>query len=110
MVLRPCLVFGPGDAATALLAKQAVAPLCPVPWRSRPLSTVHVSDAVAAICVAIERSDVAGVYLPIGGEVTDSHALLRAIAHARGRRARLLRVPGVAAVLAGHAVDLIARE
>ncbi len=109
LVLRPCLVYGAGDGATAVLVRQATAPLCPVPWTARPLSTVHVRDVVAAIVAAAERRDVSGVFLPIAGEVTDTHALLRAIAEAHGRSARLVRVPALVTAAAGHLADAIAR-
>ncbi len=109
LVLRPCLVYGAGDGATALLVRQATAPLCPVPWIPRPLSTVYVHDVVAAIVAAAERRDVSGAFLPIAGEVTDTHALLRAIAEVCGRSARLVRVPTLVATAAGHVADAIAR-
>ena len=105
LVLRPCLVYGPDDGATALLLRQARALLCPVPWRPRPLSTVHVRDVVAALLAAIEQRDACGEFLPIAGEVTDTHAFLRALAAAQGRHARLLRVPTPLAVVGGHVAD-----
>jgi nucleoside-diphosphate-sugar epimerase len=109
LVLRPCLVYGPGDGATRLLFKQARAPLCFVPWCARPLSTIHVSDVTAALVAAIERTDARAAFLPIAGEVTDTHALLRAIAEACGRHARLVRIPDALAALAGCAADVVAR-
>lgn len=109
LILRPCLVYGPGDAATELLFRQACAPLCAVPPRPRPLSTVHVRDVVAALSLALQRREVERACIPLGGELTDTHALLRAIAAAAGRSARLVPVPMAVAKLAGHAADLWSR-
>src|SRR5690606_37682386 len=109
VVLRPCLVYGPGDAATALLFRQAAAPVCFVPRRPRPLSTLFVADVVAAIRAALTRTDADDAFVPLGGEVTDTHALLRAIAAARGRRARLVPVPRAVAACAACAADAAAR-
>lgn len=108
LVLRPSIVYGPGDGATDLLFRQATAALCPVPWRPRPLSAIYVRDVVVALLAALQQ-DVGGAFLPLAGATTDSHALMEAIAHACGRRARLLRVPDAVAVAAGHAADLLAR-
>jgi nucleoside-diphosphate-sugar epimerase len=106
LVLRPCLVYGPEDAATALLFRQACARVAPVPFHPRPIATLHVRDAVAAIGLALCRREVGGACLPLAGEITDTHALLREIAAAAGQRARLLRTPTPLATLAGHAADL----
>ncbi len=108
-IVRPPVVYGSGDAATRLLFRQALAPVCAVPLRARPLSVVHVADVASAILAALERQP-EGAVLPLDGpERTDTHALLRAIAAACHRHARLLPVPlGVAAVAAGCS-DLLAR-
>lgn len=108
-IVRPPVVYGPGDAATRLLFAQACAPVVVVPPVPRPLSVVHVDDVVAALVLACSRRP-PGAIVPLDGpDRTDTHALLRAIASACGRRARLLQVPlpiaGVGAALA----DLWAR-
>jgi nucleoside-diphosphate-sugar epimerase len=108
-IVRPPVVYGPGDAATRLLFRQACAPLCAVPPRPRPLSVVHVTDVVEAL-LAAGRVRPRGAVLPLDGpERTDTHALLRAIAAACGRRARLLPVPLSVAAAAAGAADLLAR-
>lgn len=105
-IVRPPVVYGPDDAATRLLFAQANAPLVVVPRARAPLSIVHVDDVVAALCAALARRP-AGAILPLDGpERTDAHALLRAIAAACGRRARLLPVPLSLASVAAHASDL----
>ena len=109
LVLRPGLVYGPGDAATALLFRQACGLLCPVPRRPRPLSTIDVRDVCAAIEAAIDRADVCGRFLPIVGEASDTGALMRAMAASRGRRARLLPLPDGVIAGAGVIADALAR-
>ena len=104
-ILRPPVIYGPGDAATRLLFRQACALLCAAPPRPQPLSVMHVDDVVAAVIAAARRRPV-GAVLPLDGpERTDSHALLRAIAAACGRRARLLPVPLALAAAAAWASD-----
>jgi dihydroflavonol-4-reductase len=108
-IVRPPVVYGPGDAATRLLFRQACAPLCAVPPRPRPLSVVHVTDVAEAL-LAAGRLRPRGAVLPLDGpERTDTHALLRAIAAACGRRARLLPVPLAVAAAAAGVADLLAR-
>lgn len=109
LVLRPCLVYGPGDAATALLFRQATGPLCAVPWRPRPLSTLHVEDLCDAIELALARTAASGTFLPVAGEVSDTHRLMRSIADACGRRARLVSVPDHVVECAGSVADVVSR-
>jgi len=107
-IVRPPVVYGKGDDATRLLFRQACAPLTVVPWRTRPLSVIQVEDVAEALVRAISVRP-AGVVLPLDGhERTDTHAFLRAIAAASGRRARLVPVPIVVAALGAAASDAIA--
>ena len=107
-IVRPPVVFGPADAATRLVFRQALGMLCPVPPRAQPLSVVHVRDVVLAL-LAVARSQPEGAVLPLDGkERTDTHAFLRAIAAACDRRARLLPVPLPIAAAAASVCDLIA--
>lgn len=108
-ILRPPVVYGPGDAATRLLFRQANAPLVAVPIRPRPLSVIHAEDVVDAVLAAADRRPV-GAVLPLDGpERTDTHALLRTIAAACGRTARLVPVPMPVAALAACCADLWGR-
>lgn len=108
-IVRPPVVYGPGDGATRLLFRQALAPVTAVPRRSRPLSVICVDDVVTALLLAAEKRP-HGAVLPLDGpERTDTHAFVRAIAAACGRRARLLPVPLPVAGLAAGACDLFAR-
>lgn len=108
-VLRPPVVYGPADGATRLLFRQVLAPVTAVPRHARPLSVIHADDVAEALWRAVERRP-AGAFLPLDGpERTDTHALLRAIATACGRRARLVSVPMAVAGVAANAADLWAR-
>ncbi|MEZ5963363.1 MAG: NAD-dependent epimerase/dehydratase family protein [Planctomycetota bacterium] len=109
LVLRPCLVYGAGDGATALLFRQACGLVCPVPRRPRPLSTIDVRDVCAAIEAAVARPEVHGAFLPLVGEATDTHGLMRALAASCGRRARLLPVPDTVIAAAGGLTGGLAR-
>jgi nucleoside-diphosphate-sugar epimerase len=104
-IVRPPIVYGPGDAATRLLFRQALAPFAAVPWRAAPLSIVHVDDVVSALLLAIARRP-HGAILPLDGpDRTDTHALSRALAAACGRSARVVRVPLAAARVAAAFAD-----
>ncbi len=93
LVLRPPLVYGPGDSATRLLFRQALAPFVPVPRPPRPLSIIHVDDVVAAVRLAAAGT-AARVFLPLDGpERLDTDVLMRMLAAACGRRARLVPLP-----------------
>lgn len=108
-VLRPPVVYGPGDGATRLMFRQAISLATAVPRRSRPLSVIHADDVAKALWLAVQHRP-AGTFLPLDGpERTDTHALMRAMAAASGRRSRLLPVPMVAAGMAASVVDLWAR-
>ena len=108
-IVRPPVVYGPGDAATRLMFQQATAPVVVVPRRPAPLSVIHADDVVAALLLAIERQP-AGAILPLDGpERSDTHAFSRSIAAACGRRARLVPVPLAFAAAAASACDLLAR-
>ena len=92
-VIRPPIVYGAGDAATALMFRQACAWLAAVPRVPRPLSVMHADDVVDAVLAAASLRE-RGCVLPLDGpERTDTHAFVRAMAAACGRRARLLPVP-----------------
>lgn len=108
-ILRPPVVYGPGDDATRLLFRQARAPVVVAPSAPRPLSVIHADDVVAAVMrtVAVRPG---GVCLPLAGpERTDTHAFLRAIAAACGRHPRLVSVPLALAAGAARVSDVIAR-
>lgn len=93
VIVRPPVVYGPGDGATRLVFRQALARLTVVPPRPRPISAVHVDDLVDLLRHCAGGSAF-GRVLPVAGpEDTDTHDLLRRIGAACGRRPRLLPVP-----------------
>jgi nucleoside-diphosphate-sugar epimerase len=107
-IVRPPVVYGPGDGATRLLFRQACAPVAVVPWRASPLSVIHVDDVAEALLRAVDVRP-RGAVLPLDGrERTDTHAFVRAIAAACGRRARLVPVPIAVAHLGAAASDAVA--
>lgn len=108
-ILRPPVVYGPNDAATRLLLRQATAFVTAVPRQPRPLSVIHADDVAEALWQAVAQRP-GGAIVPLSGpETTDTHALLRAIATACGKKARLLPIPMALASLAASLADLWAR-
>ena len=108
-IVRPPVVYGPGDSATRLLFRTANAPLCFVPPIPRPISIAHVRDVVGALLAVAARQPL-GLTMAIDGpDRTDTHALLRAIAAASGRRARIAPMPLSIASVAALLCDGFAR-
>jgi len=113
-VLRPSVIYGPGDVAGLALRRLAAAPLVPVPRAPEPrIAMVHARD-VASAAAALCRSGPFGEAF----EVTDARAdgygwreLVRHLAAAMGRRRvpRFVTVPDAAMRSAGRAADLWAR-
>ncbi len=98
-ILRPAVVYGPGDRETLRIFRAASAPVQPMlNGADARLTLIHVTDlvrAVAALLVAGGASDC--------HEVTDARhdgyswdELVRAAAAALGRTARPLQVPAIA--------------
>jgi len=107
-IVRPPVVYGPGDAATRLLFKLACGRRCAVPLRTRPLSVIHVSDVTTALCAAL-AAEPQNAVLPLDGpQRTDTHGLMLAIAAACGRRAKLLRLPLPVVAAAATVCDVFA--
>ena len=102
VVLRPPLVYGAGVKGnflrlTGLLARGVPLPLASV--RNRR-SLIYVGNLVEAIVTALRSAQAAGrTYLVSDGEALSTPDLLRRLARALGRDARLLPCP--AAVLRG---------
>lgn len=108
-IVRPPVVYGPGDSATRLLFRTANAPICLVPPIPRPISIAHVRDVVGALLAVAARQPLGSTMAIDGPERTDTHALLRAIAAACGRRARIAPMPLSIAAVAALACDGFAR-
>lgn len=103
VTLRPPLVYGPGVGANFLRLMEAVVkgtwlPLGAV--RNRR-SLVYVGNLAAAVIAVLERDDAHGAYLVADGDPLSSPDLVRRIAAALGRPARLLPVPAAVLRAAG---------
>ncbi|HEX6812484.1 MAG TPA: NAD-dependent epimerase/dehydratase family protein [Planctomycetota bacterium] len=107
-IVRPPVVYGPADPATRLLFQQACAPVTAVLRESRPLSVIHSDDVAEALVLALTLRPAGAVLALDGPERTDTHGLMRAIAAACGRRARLLPMPLPLVSAAALASDLLA--
>jgi uncharacterized protein YbjT (DUF2867 family) len=96
VVVRPSIVYGPGDHSMTFFQSLAALPLTPVPgdgaYRLHP---IHVDDLVHAVVLACERDDLAGIAVDVGGgEPLPFDDVLDALARRLGRpQARKLHIP-----------------
>jgi uncharacterized protein YbjT (DUF2867 family) len=96
VVLRPSIVYGPGDHSMTYFRWLAALPITPVPgdgrYRVQPL---HVDDLVRALVMAVEREEWAGLAVDVGGAAALTFdALLDELARGSGRRrAKKLHIP-----------------
>jgi UDP-glucose 4-epimerase len=104
VILRPPLVYGPGVKANFLRLLQAIRRGWPLPLgaiRNRR-SLLYLCNFVDAIRLCAEHPAAAGqTYLVDDGGAVSTPTLIRAVAHAMGRPARLLAVPVAMLELAG---------
>lgn len=103
VTLRPPLVYGPGVGANFLRLMDAVVKGAWLPLgavRNRR-SLVYVGNLAAAVTAVLERGDAHGAYLVADGDPLSSPDLVRRIADALGRPARLLPVPAAVLRAAG---------
>jgi NADH dehydrogenase len=97
VVLRPSFVSGPGDHSMSFFRRLAALPITPVPgdgqYRVQPL---RVEDLVGALVMAVERDDLRGLTVNVGGgRALTFDELLDELARDLGkpRRARKWHVP-----------------
>lgn len=108
-IVRPPVVYGPGDAATRMLLQQSSATRVWLPKNAAPLSVIHVQDVVLALLLAIDRRP-HGAVLPLDGPArTDTHEFTRAIAKACGVQPKFVPVSLRLAAVAALAADVVAR-
>jgi UDP-glucose 4-epimerase len=96
VILRPPLVYGPGVKANFQRLIQTVARGWPLPLGAihNRRSLLYLGNFVAAIRLCVEHPDAGGqTFLLDDGEAVSTPGLIRALAHAMGRPARLLAVP-----------------
>ena len=114
-VVRPSMVYGPGDRAFVPLYGLACRGFLPAPGRAeQPLSMVYVDDLVQGLALALEalaggRLASGRVYYLDGPEHTDWRDYAQALGRALGRRVRVLALPLWVLRLAALGNELAAR-
>jgi len=104
VILRPPLVYGPGVKANFMRLMQLVQKGWPLPLASicNHRSLLYLGNFVDAIRLCVEHPDAAGqTFLLDDGEPVSTPDLVRVLACAMGRPARLLAVPVGVLALAG---------
>ena len=92
-VLRPGVVYGPGDRALAPLFGMASFGVLPLVGRPDAAYTfIYIDDVVDAIVAAVERAPRATIFVGHSEPVT-ARAVLEAIREAAGARAAIVRIP-----------------
>lgn len=112
VILRPSLVYGPGDHSIGFFARLVALPMTPVPGDGRFLvQPIHVADLARAVATAVERDDLATATIDAGGgKALTFDAMLDALARRRGKaRARKLHIPWGVMGLVARATDLLGR-
>ena len=111
-VVRPPVIYGPGDRETLQLFRLAQrSPLAPIPASpGARLALAHADDVAAAIIDVAERAELSGVYA-VGGDRPAGYAwteIATAAWRAVGRTPRLAPVPAWALSAAGVVSELTA--
>jgi UDP-glucose 4-epimerase len=104
VILRPPLVYGPGVKANFVQLMRMVERGWPLPLGAihNRRSLLYLGNFVDAIRLCIEHPAAAGqTFLLDDGQAVSTPELIRALAHAMGRPARLLPVPVKVLELAG---------
>ncbi|HYC04355.1 MAG TPA: NAD-dependent epimerase/dehydratase family protein [Azospirillaceae bacterium] len=93
--LRPPLVYGPGVRANFLALMGLVARGVPLPFGAleNRRSLIAVGNLADAVATAVTAAQATGTYLVTDGDAVSTPELVRAIARAMNRPARLLPVP-----------------
>jgi NADH dehydrogenase len=112
VILRPSLVYGPGDHSMSFFSRLARLPVTPVPgdgcYRVQPL---HVHDLVQAVLFALQRPELSAVVTDIGGgEVLTFNDMLDLLAREQGKShgACKVHIPWRLMSLVALATDLLA--
>ncbi len=112
-IIRPPLVYGPGVRANFLALMRAVRRGIPLPLSSinNCRSMVFVKNLADALCFVSQSQGAAGRILPVSdGEDLSTPELLRRMAAAMGKPARLFGLPSpvlhLGALVAGRRLDL----
>lgn len=110
-ILRLPLVYGPRMKANALKLFELVDRGIPLPFGSveNRRSVLYVGNFLAALLAVLEREAGNDLFFVSDGQPVSTPELIRAIARALGRPARLVPVPVGLMRLAASAGDIIAR-
>ncbi|HEY5290470.1 MAG TPA: complex I NDUFA9 subunit family protein [Caulobacteraceae bacterium] len=111
-ILRPSVVFGPGDAFfNRFAAMAALAPALPLIGGGQTrFQPVFVGDVAAAVAAALTDPAVAGAAYELGGPTVYSfEALMRLMLDVIGRHKPLIPIPFGAARWLGRIGDLVGR-
>lgn len=106
VIIRPPLIYGPGVKANFLKLIQLVEYGIPLPFGKiqNKRSFLNLSNLVDLICCCLDRKEAAGeTFLASDGDDVSTPELVRRIAKAMGKPARLLPIPKWMISLAGMA-------
>jgi NADH dehydrogenase len=111
VVLRPSIVYGPGDHSMRLFARLAALPITPVPGDGQyQLQPVHVNDLARAVVTAVERTDLHTLTVDVGGaQALTFAAILDTLARQQDKQggARILPIPWPLMRLVAALTDLL---
>lgn len=110
-IVRPPVVYGPGDREMLRVFKAAGIGIAPVFGDgSQRLSLVYGPDlARALVAAALSDEAIGGVYYPAHPEILTSRSLIEAVGRAAGRRVRIVPLPEVVGRAALRITDAAAR-
>jgi uncharacterized protein YbjT (DUF2867 family) len=112
LILRPSVVYGPGDHSMTFFLSLAALPVAPVPGDGQyQLQPIHVDDLVRAVVLAVERDDIRNAAVDAGGaEAVTFDELLDVLARRLGKkRARKLHLPWGLMRLTAAVTDALGR-
>lgn len=95
-IFRPTLMYGPGDEVlTALAGMMRLLPVMPVAGRGlNRFQPIHVEDVARCLALAVDRTDLKGNTLEIGGpEQLSYNSILERVAEALGKRIFRISLP-----------------
>jgi nucleoside-diphosphate-sugar epimerase len=109
-VLRPGVVYGPGDRAVLPLFKMAAGRVVPIVGRPDAAYTfIYIADVVRSIVAALERPSTGGTFFVGHRDPVAPRRLLETIQHAVGRGGALVPLPMSITWLAAQVCDVIGR-
>jgi nucleoside-diphosphate-sugar epimerase len=113
-LLRPTLIYGPGNGGNFLRLLRAVESAWPLPLaaiRNRR-NLAYVDNVVSAIVAALARPEATGPLVVCDAEAVSTADLVARLAHAMGRPARLFALPPGVLLAAGRVLgksDMVRR-